>query len=193
MQTEKKNPNQMRATIGGNLTNYPNDVGTPTANLLLIKIFLNSVILMKGAKFANANLANFYLMTPLKWPKYAKIKILDIPDEVITEYKLHQFATPNGWVYVKVIRGIYSLPQAGSLGHDLLEHRLKKEGYFQSQTVPGFWKHKTKSIQFVLVVDDFGIKYLRREDLDHLLLSLKKYYDVAVDLNGKEFVKIELD
>jgi hypothetical protein len=41
----------MRATIGGNPINYPDDVGTPTANLLLIKIFLNSVILTKGAKF----------------------------------------------------------------------------------------------------------------------------------------------
>jgi hypothetical protein len=52
--------------MGGNLINCPDDVGTPTANLLLIKIFLNSVISMKGAKFANADLANFYLMTPLK-------------------------------------------------------------------------------------------------------------------------------
>ena len=51
---------------------------------------------------ANADLANFYLMSPLKRPEYAKIKLLDIPEEVITEYKLHQFATPDGWVYVQV-------------------------------------------------------------------------------------------
>ena len=42
IQTEKKDPNRTRATMGGNLINYPDDVGTPTANLLLIKIFLNS-------------------------------------------------------------------------------------------------------------------------------------------------------
>ncbi len=63
--------------MGGNLINYPDDVGTPTANLLLIKIFLNNVISTKGAKFANADLANFYLMTPLKRPEYAKIKLTD--------------------------------------------------------------------------------------------------------------------
>jgi len=45
VRTEKKDPNRMRATMGGNLINYPDDVGVPTANLLLIKIFLNSVIL----------------------------------------------------------------------------------------------------------------------------------------------------
>ncbi len=100
VRTEKKNPNRMRATMGGNLINYPDDVGDPTANLLLIKIFLNSVISTKGAKFANANLANFYLMSPLKQPEYAKIKLTDIPEEVINEYNLHQLATPDGWVYV---------------------------------------------------------------------------------------------
>jgi hypothetical protein len=45
VRTEKKDPNRMRATMGVNLINYPDDVGVPTANLLLIKIFLNSVIL----------------------------------------------------------------------------------------------------------------------------------------------------
>jgi hypothetical protein len=84
------------------VANYPDDVGVPTANLLLIKNFLNSVISTTGAKFTNTNLANFYLMSPLKQPKYAKIKLLDIPEEVITECKLHQFATPDEWVYVKV-------------------------------------------------------------------------------------------
>lgn len=61
--------------MGGNLINYPEDVGTPTANLLLIKIFLNSVISTNGAKFANADISNFYLMTPLKRPEYAKIRL----------------------------------------------------------------------------------------------------------------------
>ena len=193
VRTKKKDPHRTRATMGGNLINYPDDVGTPTANLLLIKIFLNSVISTKGAKFANADLANFYLMTPLKRPEYAKIKLSDIPEEVITEYNLNQHATQDGWIYIEVKRGMYGLPQAGSLGHDLLTQRLNDEGYYQSQIVPGFWKHKTKPIQFVLVVDDFGIKYLKKEDLDHLIRSLEKYYEVAVDLDGKEFVKIELD
>lgn len=193
IRTEKKDPYRTRATMGGNLINYPDDVGTPTANLLLIKMFLNSVISTKGAKFAGIDLANFYLMTPLKRPEYAKIRLSDIPEEVIKEYNLHQYATADGWVYIKVIRGMYGLPQSGSLGHDLLENRLNQEGYYQSKIVPGLWKHKTRPIQFVLVVDDFGIKYVRKADLDHLMQSLEKYYDVSLDLEGKEYVKIELD
>jgi hypothetical protein len=96
VRTKKKSPHQTRATMGSNLINYPDYVGTPTANLLLIKIFLNSVISTKGAKFANTDLANFYLTKPLKRPKYTKIKLSDIPKEVINEYKYHQYATPDG-------------------------------------------------------------------------------------------------
>jgi len=44
---------------------------------------------------------------------------------------------------------MFGLPQAGSLGHDLLGQRLNKEGYFQSQIVLALWKHNTKPIQFV--------------------------------------------
>lgn len=192
VRTEKDDPNRIRATLGGNLIHYPDDVGTPTADLLLIKIFLNSVISSDRARFATADLSNFYLMTPLKRPEYGRVKMSDIPDEIINEYKLHEKAV-DGWVYFKVMRGMYGLPQAGSNSHDELEKRLNKEGYFKSHLVPALWKHKTRPTQFVLIVDDFGIKYFSKDDLDHLADTLKKYYDVKVDPDGKELVKIELD
>jgi hypothetical protein len=193
VRTEKEEPNRTQATFGGNLIHYPDDVGTPTADLLLIKIFLNSVISTAGAKFATADLSNFYLCTPMPRPEFGRVKLSDIPDEIIVEYKLRDIATNDGWVYFRADKTHYWLPQAGSLSHDLLEKHLNAEGYFKSLVVPGLWKHKTRSIQFVLVVDDFGIKYLKQDDLDHLLNVLRRYYDVSVDLEGKEFVKIELD
>ena len=52
---------------------------------------------------------------------------------------------------------MYGLPEADSLANELLEQRLNCEGYYQSPIVPGLWKHKTRTLQFVLVVDDFGI------------------------------------
>ncbi len=36
---------------------------------------------------------NFYLMTPLHCAKFIQIKLSDIPDEVINEYKLREKAT----------------------------------------------------------------------------------------------------
>jgi hypothetical protein len=185
---------QIQATLGGTLIHYPKDVGTPTANVLLNKIFLNSVISTDGAKFATVDLSNFYLMTSLKQPEYGRVKQTDIPDKIIEEYELCEKATPNGWVYFKVVvRGKYGLPQSCSNSHDELEEHLNKEGYFKSSLVPAFWKHKTRTTQFVLIVDNFGINYFKKEDLDHLIDTLKKYYDVKVNPEGKELVEIELD
>jgi len=129
--TEKDDPYRIRATLGGNLIHYPDNVGTPTAILLLIKIFLNSVISSDGAKFATADLSNFYLMAPLKLPEYGRVKLTDIPDEIINKYKLHEKAI-DGWVCFKVMWGMYGLPQAGSNSHDELEECLNKEGYYKA-------------------------------------------------------------
>jgi hypothetical protein len=133
---EEEDPHRIQATLGGNLIHYPDDVGTPTANLLLIKIFLNSVISTDGAEFATADLSNFYLMTPLKQPEYGGVKLTDIPDKIIGEYKLCEKSTPDGWIYFKVVRGMYGLPQSSSNSYDELEERLNKEGYFKSPLVP---------------------------------------------------------
>eukprot|EP00804_Cyclotella_cryptica_P030731 CCRYP_009145-RB/>CCRYP_009145-RB protein AED:0.43 eAED:0.43 QI:0/0/0/1/0/0/2/0/158 len=78
--------------LAGNIINYQDDVGTPTANLLLIKIFLNSVISKKGVRLiSGANISNFYLRTPLKCLEYSTICLSDIHEEVIKDYNLHQY------------------------------------------------------------------------------------------------------
>ncbi|KAL7476305.1 hypothetical protein ACHAW6_002176 [Cyclotella cf. meneghiniana] len=193
VRTEKAEPNRTRATMGGNLINYPEDVGTPMSNLFLIKIFFNSVISTDGAKFGNIDVSIFYLMMPLKWPEFAKVKLKDISKEIVRGYNLRDIATPDKWVYIKVSKGMYGLPQARSLGNDLLELRLSKEGYNQSKILHGLWKHTDWSIMFTLVVDDFGIKDMTNNDLDCLIKTLRQFYDISVDLSGKEYVKIELD
>eukprot|EP00804_Cyclotella_cryptica_P011340 CCRYP_016348-RA/>CCRYP_016348-RA protein AED:0.43 eAED:0.43 QI:0/0/0/1/0/0/2/0/210 len=94
-------------------------------------IFKQCYIHTKG-EFANADIANVYLMTPLKRPEFAKVQLSDIPAEIIKLYNLEQLATPDGCIYVRVSMGMYGLPQSGSLGHDLLKQGLNDKGYFQS-------------------------------------------------------------
>jgi hypothetical protein len=53
-------------TIRGNLINYPGNCGTPLANLLTVKLLLNSAISTPNAKFVMLDLKDFYLMTPMK-------------------------------------------------------------------------------------------------------------------------------
>ena len=132
-----------RLVLGGNLVNCPFDVGTPTANMLAFKILLNSVVSTPGAKFMTIDLSNFYLNTPMKRYEYVKLRLSDIPEEIIAEYKLRESGkiTADGFVYVEVRKGMHGLPQAGILAQDLLEERLNDHGYRQVPKVPGLWKH----------------------------------------------------
>ena len=175
VQPEKAEPNRMHFTVGGDRINYPGKVATQTAEMLVEKMLFNSVISTKGARFMTMDVSNFYLMTPLHHPKFIRVKLSDIPDEVIEEYKLREKATKNGSVYIKAKRGLYSLPQSGLLANKLLKKRLNKHSYRQSKLVPGLWKHDTRQIQFTLVVDDFRVKYKGEEHAQHLKNTLEEH------------------
>ena len=62
---QKKDPNRVRITVGGNLIKYPYEITTRTADLTTSKIMWNLVISTPGARFACADAQNFYLCTPL--------------------------------------------------------------------------------------------------------------------------------
>ena len=134
---EKKETHRMRFVVGGNRINYPGKVATPTAGMLVEKLLFNSVISTHSARFMTMDIANFYLMTPLKHPEYGKIKLIDIPEEIIVKYKLHDLANADGSVYIKANRGMYGLSQLGLIDNELLKKRLNKHGYQQSKLVPG--------------------------------------------------------
>jgi hypothetical protein len=140
---KKAEPNQMRLTVGGNKVNYPGKVATSTAEMLVAKMIFNSVISTKGAGFMTMDISNFYLMTPLHCAEFIQLKLNDIPDEVIREYKLREKASKNGSIYIRAKRGMYGLPQAELLANELLEKCLNKHGYRESKSVPGLWKHDT--------------------------------------------------
>ena len=91
------------------------------------------------------------------------MKLADFPDYIIEHYKLKRKATPEGFVYVAVKKGIYGLPQSGILAQELLEQRLNASGYTQSLNTPGLWTHEWRPICFTLVVDDFGVEYVGEE------------------------------
>ncbi len=177
VQPDKEDPNHTQITIGGNRICYPGNVGTNTASLELLKLLLNSVLLQKGARFSSIDLKNFYLGMPMPKPEYVCIKILDIPQEFIEEYKLTDLDR-DGWIYFEICQGCYRLPQAGILAKDHLQSQLKAEGFYEVASTPGLWHHKWKPIQFCLIVDDFGIEYVGLEHFTYLLDILKKFHGV---------------
>jgi hypothetical protein len=139
-------------TEGGNRIDYPSNKSTPTANLTTAKLLINSKISTPGAIFLGINLANFYLNTSLPNYEYMRLRLDIIPEEIILAYNLCNIVDPDGWVYIKIRKEMYGLPQAGILANKLLEQWLSARGYYQCQHTLGLWHHMWWAITFCLVL-----------------------------------------
>ena len=93
-------------------------------------------------------------------PEFLHIKLSNFTEYVIEHYKLQEKVDNKGFVYIKCVRRMYGLMHVGITSQKLLEELLKKHGYRQSDKTPGFWKHDTRPINFTLIVNDFGVKYV---------------------------------
>jgi hypothetical protein len=187
MKPNKKEEHCTRITAGGDRINYPEDVGTPTADMTLVKMLFN-----KGSEMRHARRES-YLNTPMKRYEYMRIKITDIPEEVIENYKLREIVMEDGYVYCEIQKGMHGLPQAGIIAQELLQERLAKVGYHQSQIISGLWTHKTRNICFTLVVNNFAIKYTKKEDAQHLINALEKDYTISTDWDATKYIGLTID
>ena len=133
-------------------------------------------------------------MPEMNWKEYVQIKFNNVPDEFCNKYGL----TPDlplvhhVWVYFAVVRSAYGLPQSGWLANDLLCKQLTAAGYHKAATTPGLWRHIWRPVQFVLIVEDFGVEYVVRKHADHLLGILNQNYEMKEDWEGKKFAGIDL-
>ncbi len=85
-----------RLTARGDRIHYPDNVGTPTANMTLVKVLLNSIISTENTQCVILDVKDFYLNTPMKRFKYMRLKLNVIPEDIIIEYKLCEIATEDG-------------------------------------------------------------------------------------------------
>ena len=63
------------------------------------------------------------------------MKLSYFPDNMVEHYNLKDKVDSKGFVYVKIVKGMYSLPHAGIIAQKLLEERLNKHGYYQSKYI----------------------------------------------------------
>jgi hypothetical protein len=73
------------------------------------------------------------------------------------------------------------LKQAGLLANQLLQNRLAPFGYYPTYHTPGLWLHRTLPISFTLVVDDFAVKYMGKQQAEHIRDALLRTYELTTD------------
>ena len=76
---------------------------------------------------------------------------------------------------------MYGLKHAALLAFEHLKSNLASHGYKPIPHTDGMWKHKTRNITFCLCIDDFGVKYFKKQDVDHLLNTLEQNYMVSTE------------
>ena len=67
---------------------YPGNCGTTTVNLLTVKLYQNSTISTKHARYMTIDIKNFYLKTPMGRFEYMQLKLSDLPDDIVKHYNL---------------------------------------------------------------------------------------------------------
>ena len=130
-------------------------------------------------------------MSDLPDAEYVRFRFALIPPRIVEYYHLHDFVV-NGFVYAKVKKAWYGLKQAGKIAQDDLVQHLRKHGYVKAPYTEGLFFHKTCKISFTLVVDNFGIKYTKDEDLHHLETIMNLKYTFKVDRDAKQYIGIHL-
>ena len=112
--------------------------------------------------------------------EYMQLPLAIIPQEIIDQYKLQDIQR-NGIVYMEIRKGMPGLKQAGKLANDRLQAHLLKYGYSPVPRTASLWKHNKTNVMFTLVVDDFGVRFTKKEDAQHLIDSLQALYLITVD------------
>ncbi len=180
---QKADLNRIWITAGGNLINYLGKLTTCTADVTTAKLLWNSMLSMPEVKYMCLDIKKIYQSAPLDCFEYMHIPYALFPPWIVEQYAL-QDKVLNGHIYMEMHRAVWGLPQAGILANKLLKKHLARHGYFKCAHTPGLWRHATRPITFMLVVDDFGVKYTWQEDINHLIECIKKKYKLTKDWDG---------
>ena len=91
------------------------------------------------------------------------------------------------FVNFRIDQTMYGLKESGQLSQRRLISLLLQSGFVESST-PCLFRHLTRPIAFVLVVDDFGVKYTDLADFDFLVSALSPLYHVKAHPIADKFL-----
>ena len=138
------------------------------------------------------DIKDFYLNTLMEQYEYMHIPVKHIPKVIMSQYKLAPLLVMNGHVMVKIHKGMYSLPQAGILANKCLVAHLQEHSFVLATHTHGLFTHKTHDSTFCLIINDFGVKYVRCDHAEYLLSVLTKLYKVTHDWSDTQFCGLTL-
>ncbi len=115
----KEEKEHTRLTAGGNRINYPDDCGTPTADMILFKILINSILSTPNAKM---HYDRHKRLLPANTNEKSGIHETQNIGHPRRSHPTLQFdVISHTYVYCEITWGMYGLLQSGIIVQELLE------------------------------------------------------------------------
>ena len=138
--------------MGVDRLTYPDNVGSPAANMMETKILLNNTMsdAKKGARCMCADIKDHFLATLMARPEYMRVKYRHFSPDIRETYNLKIIQTPDEYIYIKIRQGMYDLRQVVILAYDHLRKCLAPHGYSPVVGTVGVWKHENHPMRLCL-------------------------------------------
>ena len=182
---------RVRGTYGGNVSDYAGNRSSWTADMQTIKLLLNAAV-SEDADLCTADIGDFYLGSQLEHEEYMWLTKAQVPNDIIAEYG-DRIIWMGDKTMVRIVKGIYGLPQAGRLAHEKLCRLLKRHDYHVMPNTPCLFSHATNGVTFTLVVDDFLIKSGSKAAVHHLFAAIREEYRLEVDWSASKYIGMTIE
>jgi hypothetical protein len=137
------------------------------------------------------DLKNFYLNTPLDWPEYIRIKLADIPQEFINEYKLNKISRTPGSTLKCAVACTVS-PKQASLPTNSSETTLPNSNTTRQPPPPSSGTTNGTLSCLHSLLTTLPSNTLVMPTWIIFYQALKKHYKVSEEINGTRFAGMTL-
>ena len=75
---------------------------------------------------------------------YMRIHSKYFPPDIRDRYEIEGLVEADGYVYIKIIKGVYGLTQAAIISYNQLISHMDPHGHYPVYFITGIWAHKTR-------------------------------------------------
>ena len=136
--------------MGGNLLDFTCNIITPTASVTTAKCVFNSVVSTPGARCILDDIKNYIFNNILPEPEFMCIPLKIIPQEIIDAYNLTEIVNNQGWIYMRIKKGMHGLKQAWITANQELVIHKSPFGYQPVHHTSGLCFHDSRKTILVL-------------------------------------------
>ena len=89
------------------------------------------------------DIKDYFLATPMQRAEYMRVRLKYFPQDIIDRYQLQDKVAADGYVYIRIQKGMYGLKEAALLAYNNLKEHLQPFGYYPVEGTVGLWAHPT--------------------------------------------------